>query len=70
MFDMCYKYNIYKPFVSLGSVQQIMLYWLWLKSPRQSRHLNGRTRDRRQVQASYTYDGPSPTQLLLSGNQQ
>jgi hypothetical protein len=31
MFDMSYVYTIYKPFVSPGSVQQIMPYWLWLK---------------------------------------
>jgi hypothetical protein len=49
MFDMCYKYNIYKPFISPGFVQQIIPYWLWLKPPRQSRHLNGHTCDRHQV---------------------
>jgi hypothetical protein len=43
------RHNIYKPFVSPGSVQQIMPYRLWLEPPRQSRHLDGRTRDRRQV---------------------
>jgi hypothetical protein len=34
--------------VSPGSVQQIMPCSLWLRPPRRSRHLNGRTRDRRQ----------------------
>jgi hypothetical protein len=30
--DTCYIHKIYKPFISPGSVQQIMPYWLWLKS--------------------------------------
>jgi hypothetical protein len=31
MFGICYMCSVYKPYFSPGSVQQIMLYWLWLK---------------------------------------
>jgi hypothetical protein len=68
MFDMCYKYNMYKPFVSPGSVHQIKPYWLWPNPPRQSRHLNGRTHDRATVSYMLNTVTWSSGVLSLLGN--